>query len=779
MVQSMPIKKTLAIACALAAAATMPTTTVHASNLVLEEIVVTSRKREESLTDVPAAVQAFSETMLQDAHVERASDFLSLTPNVMFLDIQDAGSAFLTIRGMTSNRNTEQSVAVVYDGVLTTSPNALTQELFDVQQIEVLKGPQGALYGRNAIGGAILITTKQPTNEGEGKFTIGAGNADRIKVQGAYSGAIIEDELFYRVAGSFLDHNGYHTNVTLNEEVDFFKDESGRVQLMWQPSDTFAMDVRYNKSRMKSGAINFKVTSRFHDGIPANCSPSTADPRPCDIVGDANLTVDDNKLDSNILGLSTKDLQGASVKLDWDLGWATLTSTSAWDEVDVYWAGDTPAVFFPGADTPYGPERQFTNSQWSTSQAYSQELRLTGADEESLRWIVGAYYVNNDRAVASTFGLDTHGYVVDNGFYPIPGGFDFTKVNPTLGFAKDKQQIEAWAVFGQLAYDVSDEIELAVAMRYDEDERTITTLTPAQFIHPIAAAEGQFEGKDSTQVFDKLQPKISARWQPNGDWTFYTSWGVGFRAGGFNQTGIATAMLDGYDSISDARKIQLPENLSDQYEQEETEDIEIGFKAKLLDGSMRLNASIFNTEVQDKQFFIFALTDSGLSAQTLLNIDEVTLTGLEMDFYYRTPIEGLDVFGAYGHIKSEIDEYTANADAAHLTDGSHAPYVPVYTGNLGAQYTVPTFIEGVNLVARLDYQRIGKTYWEPEELSSRDPVNLLNGRLAIESEDGSWVLSAWGKNLNDTQYNAERDGPYGFAHPGALRSWGIEFSIDL
>ena len=111
----------------------------------LEEVVVTARKRAESLQDIPATVQAFSETLIEDAGIERASDFLALTPNVMMLDIQDAGSAFLTIRGITSNSNTEQSVAVVYDGVLTTSPTALTQELFDIQQIEILKGPQGAL----------------------------------------------------------------------------------------------------------------------------------------------------------------------------------------------------------------------------------------------------------------------------------------------------------------------------------------------------------------------------------------------------------------------------------------------------------------------------------------------------------------------------------------------------------------------------------------------------------------------------------------------------------
>ncbi|NIB40822.1 TonB-dependent receptor [Pseudomaricurvus alkylphenolicus] len=753
-----------------------------ANDFVLEEIVVTSRKRAESLQDVPATVQAFSESMIEDAAIERASDFLNLTPNVMMLDIQDAGSAFLTIRGITSNRNTEQSVAVVYDGVLTTSPTALTQELFDIQQIEVLKGPQGALYGRNAIGGAILVTSKEASNEAEGKVSIGSGSGDRSKISAAYSGSLIEDKLFFRIAGNFTDSDGRIKNRVLNGYVDPYKDSSGRIKLRWDVSDAMSMDLRYNQARTEGGAFNFDVSSsffrpNFNIGNEAGLGPDCgAAPRTCDLIGDANITVEDLKADNNVKGKSVKDLAVASFKLDWDLGWAELTAVTAWDEVDVNSYGDSAVLgltAFNGLpdgqlDTPYGPGRGFTQAAIESSQAISQEIKLTSPAEDSLRWIAGAYYVSNQRDKSIINGIDTDDIVIR-----APSAFPFggREVNPSSGYVRDKTDIEAWALFGQLAYDLSDTLELSFALRYDEDVREITSLTPTAFIP--AQATGQFFGQKQEETFDKLQPKLNLRWQPSEELTVYGSWGTGFRAGGFNQTGIASAVAADHASFDYQRQIQIPENITDVFKQEETKDIELGFKSVLLDGSLRLNGAIFNTEVKNKQFFIFVSTQS-INAQTLLNIDEVTMSGVELDFLWRTPLEGLDVFGAYGRIKSEIDKYTANEDFP--TKGNHAPYVPVYTSNFGFQYTTPIYIEGVNAITRLDYQRLGRTYWSPEEFSSRDPVNLVNASLALETEDGTWRLAAWVKNLTNEIYNAEYDGPGGFVHPGSHRTSGIDLT---
>ena len=167
--------------------------TDHEQSAVIEEIVVTSRLRRESLHEVPVTVNAFTAEDIEDAGIERPNDYLSLVPNVTLVEAQNAGTTFLTIRGITQVRNNEPPVAVSVDGMLQTSPNQFNQALLDLEQIEVLKGPQGALYGRNAIGGAINITTKQPTNEFGGRVRVGVGNGDHARAQVSLSGPITED----------------------------------------------------------------------------------------------------------------------------------------------------------------------------------------------------------------------------------------------------------------------------------------------------------------------------------------------------------------------------------------------------------------------------------------------------------------------------------------------------------------------------------------------------------------------------------------------------------
>lgn len=190
-------KKTLVLGLATAVAAMMPpmSALAQSNRAVLEEIIVTAQKRSESLQDVPIAVTAFTETSINDAGIERPEDFINLTPNVSMLNTVNAGDSQVTIRGIVSTRDAESTFAYAVDGVLITNPNGFNEELFDIQQIEVLKGPQGALYGRNAVAGAIIVNTKLPSDELEGKIKVGTGNNELRKVSGVLSGPIIEDPL--------------------------------------------------------------------------------------------------------------------------------------------------------------------------------------------------------------------------------------------------------------------------------------------------------------------------------------------------------------------------------------------------------------------------------------------------------------------------------------------------------------------------------------------------------------------------------------------------------
>ena len=186
-------------------------------------IVVTGLRRAETLQDTPAAITAFGSQEIVNAGIQKPADFINLTSNVNLVEVQNVGTSFVVIRGITQARNSEPSVAVVIDGVQQVNPSQFNQDLFDIQQIEVLKGPQGALYGRNAIGGAIIITTKQPTDQLEGKVTVGIDNGFGSYIHGGVSGPIANGVKF-RVAGLYKDTNGYIPNTYLSKDADPYKD---------------------------------------------------------------------------------------------------------------------------------------------------------------------------------------------------------------------------------------------------------------------------------------------------------------------------------------------------------------------------------------------------------------------------------------------------------------------------------------------------------------------------------------------------------------------------
>ena len=254
-------KKALALSLAAGVASFTYTPLTLAQTAALEEVVVTARKRTENLQDVPIAISAIDETTIQRAGVERAGDYISLIPNVTIVDTANVGDTQVSIRGVVSTRDAESTFAYVVDGVLSTNPNSFNEELFDVQQIEVLKGPQGALYGRNAVAGAVLVTTKAPTDEFEAKIGGGIGNNDSYKVNAMVSGPIVGDTLLGRFAISTRETDGHFENIFTGgeDEVDFIEDTSMRGRLIWNVSDTMSLDFRAGYSEVEAGAINFNA----------------------------------------------------------------------------------------------------------------------------------------------------------------------------------------------------------------------------------------------------------------------------------------------------------------------------------------------------------------------------------------------------------------------------------------------------------------------------------------------------------------------------------------
>lgn len=246
---------------ALATAVLSAFTSGAYAQATIEEIVVVARKRAENLQEVPIAISVFTEAEIQAAGIQRPADFISLIPNVTIVDTANVGDTQVSIRGIVSTRDAESTFAYVVDGVLVTNPNAFNGELLDVSQIEVLKGPQGALYGRNAVAGAILVTTNQPDNEVEVEVRVGAGNNNARTGSVMFSGPLIEDQLYGRLSISRRESDGFYKNVFTgsDDSVDFLEDTTIRGRLVWDASDTLKVDFRAGVSDVEAGAINFNA----------------------------------------------------------------------------------------------------------------------------------------------------------------------------------------------------------------------------------------------------------------------------------------------------------------------------------------------------------------------------------------------------------------------------------------------------------------------------------------------------------------------------------------
>jgi len=705
---------------------------VRAQSSEPEEIVVTARKRDESFRDVPMSVSVFTEQAIESAGIQKPGDFISLVPNMTLVETQNAGNAFVVVRGVSQARNSEPSVAVLVDGVLETNPAEFNQELFDIQQIEVLKGPQGALYGRNAIGGAILIRTREPTDHFEGSVKVGVANGPAERAQVAASGPLDgSNELKYRASVNFYNTRGYLDNVYLHEKADPARDYSGRWRMLWKPNGEFTGDFRISADRLDTRALYF-VIPRSNEANPF--STFTTPP-------DANNVSTPITADPD--GVNIRDLLNTSLKLDFNTGYGTITSISAFEKTREILTGDA-FDFRPSATSIFKALLGFdlNQSQFLNVKAYSQELRFTAPKVGAFSWIGGAYFVHTDRFISTGNMVDTGA-----GVFPIYYDPRLTGPNPSATFLADTQNNNAWAVFGDATYELTNQVEFDAALRFDRDSRRNTTDTPTAFLPDPSAHTG--EVRDHT--WSKLQPKATLRYKPEDNVTLYGSWSRGFRSGGFNQTGVG--------AVARANNIL---GVNDLFEAEVADTVEVGAKGQFLDRRLNAGLSLFRTRSRNGYFFVFLAANS---TQNLGNLD-ATYKGAELELAFRAT-KRLDLYANFGYTDSEI---TRMADPKVI--GNQAPLVSRTTMNVGAQYRQP-LPDDLSGTMRLDFQQIGRTWWDPYNVTSRDPVSLVDVRMGLEG--GKWAVSAWSKNLFDKKYNTEFS-PGGFLWKALPRLYGVDLT---
>lgn len=719
-------------------------------------VVTISRKRPESLQKVPLAVTAISADEIEFAGIERTGDIISLIPNMTLVDTASVGDTQVSIRGIVSTRDAESTFAYVVDGILMTNPNRFSDELVDVAQIEVIKGPQGALYGRNAVAGAILVTTNKPGDDFELKVKGGIGTQGSSSAGITLSGKMSES-VNGRLSASYSSTDGFYENVFTGQDdaVDYLDDQSINARIIWEVSSVLELDFRGSFGKTEGGAINYNASFALPSFENAFNQPA--------FFPDVNEH--DFVFAFNVPGENEQETKDFSVKADWDLEGFDVTVFTAFSELDEYLLSDgTSATFygyeltaqcqadratlnnfpaaFGGADrtdlfgdffAPFGvfpPGIDFAGVygpytptscdgyqyQERNQKDTSFEVRLTSDVDSDYRWIAGLYYADIERQAVVAYGADT-----GQGFLRQPY-VDPTGPNPTDLLFDDTFDTTVTSIFGQTEIDLDDDLELSLALRYDREERTVSNNVPnvkASGLNLNTFVNGEL-GRinpafnffpngipDRSRDFSQLQPQVSLSWEANDDINLYASYGVGFRSGGFNSIG-TEATLDfwfnasGTGTPGDAVNAQLL--VSDEYDKEVTKSFELGFKSMWLDRKLRVNGAIFSNTVEDNQFFEFFAGPFGL-LRAVTTIDEIEVQGLEMDFKASISDE-FSLFGGFGFLSSEIIENKNRP----LTVGNDVPQAADKTFNLGAQfqYSVGT---DMYLITRLDWQYTGEMWF--------------------------------------------------------------------
>jgi iron complex outermembrane receptor protein len=686
-------------------------------------IVVTGLRRSETLQDTPAAVTAFDSQAIQNAGIERPADFIALTPNVNLVETQNAGNAFVIIRGITQNRNSEPSVAVIVDGVQQVNPAQFNQDLFDIEQIEVLKGPQGGLYGRNAIGGAIIIQTKKPTDEFSGNITAGVDNGFGYFLRGGISGPLAENVKF-RIAGSWYDTEGFIPNTFLGEDADPVEDFSLRGNLIVEATDRLTFDLRASVNQLRTQGFYYNIVNDVNTIAPVRV---------------------------NNPGRNDRDIYNVALKVEYAGDNAVLTSISSYDTLSEIVTGDA-FNFLPIRESLLFQFFGFdiNQSQYLNVKAFSQEVRLASPEDgRAFNWMVGGYLIDTTRYISTGNLIDT-----GNGVTAVFRSPSTNPLNPQLTFLADGQENFAWALFANAGYEFSPEFRVDASLRYDRDRREQTTLTPQNFLPVVPGVPTARSGEVRNVVFDDWQPKITLTWEPSTDLTLYGGYSRGFRSGGFNQTGVG----------AEARRAGIV-GVGDIFQAETADTFELGAKAQL--GPVRLAGAAYTTKSKNGYFFVF-LADS--STQNLGNIPETRINGFELEATAEV-LPDFDINAAIGVTDSEIKEFP---DASVI--GNEAPQISRYTLNLGAQYA-GAISDSVDGLLRVDYRRIGKTWWEPFNTTVRDPVDIVDARAGVTLANGV-SITAFAQNLFNEIYNAEFS-PGGFVFRARPRRYGVEVGFKF
>ncbi len=831
-----------AMAAALpATAAAASTNAPGAAATDVTEVIVVARRQSERLIDVPAAVTVLSSETIARTGVTKAEDFVRLTPGVSIVTgTAEAGDTQINIRGMNGARDAESSVALVVDGILKTNTAQLNEVQGTLRQVEILKGPQGALYGRNAAAGAIAITTVTPGDHLAGAITGSFAEHNTGEVRGYVSGPV-SDKVGAVVSGFYRHTDGFFQNTYLadHNSVDEQTVYGIDGRIVAKLDDKTNLDVKARYEKLSGASINFNaafalpnfaaVNPAFYENVNthpfnyySNIRPSN-DQRTAEVSAKLEHSFDKAKLTAWFLYSNIdQSLEADGTSADFAryiapaLGAtpnptnlavmnACFASTAALTGFKVNPPGGVgqipvPFIFAPANGSTFGPYSPTTcdgtQLQVRKQADFSGEVRLASTTGGPLSWQVGAYVLHIDRTTGVSLGAD-----LGKGMLPTLYN-DPASTNPTSQLFEDHFTTNVYAGFGSVDYAIASNLKLDVAMRYDVEERHVHNLVP--FVtDPITGGPinpGQAGGPiaDKSETFSQPEPKVSLSWKPNANTNVYADWGIGFKSGGFNNQGSAAVVDQNFNQAFGANV-----TIQDKYRKEWSSAFEAGVKGALLGNRVHYDLSGYYTRVHDMQFFEFFVGSFGL-LRVVSNIDSVEIKGAEVNLDARVT-RGWNVFGSFNYTDSNI---LANRSRPY-TVGNKSPYTPDYTLNLGTQIVQPVG-NGLDLVARVDYRLTGPTWFHtvqdevrPTLFSAllpisalalpafvgnatydrarRDAFGVFDLRVGLDS--GRWSVTAFAKNLLDKHYLNEVipaiEFGGSFISPGDRRVVGVEASYKF
>ena len=716
----------------------------QASTPMLEEIVVTAQKREESLQEVPVTMLAFTEDMLEEAGIP-TTDFLSeIVPNLQSTR-QIAGSTpYLrgvgTLNGAVGDEN---SIPLFIDGVYSASMYANDQPFSNVERVEVLKGPQGTLFGRNASGGLIHIITKDPSHEASGKFGLSYDDYETT-IADFYATGGLSDTIAADISIHYRDQgDGYGTNITTGNAINVMDRTSVRTKWLFTPSEKTSITLTGTYSERDSnmgfargpipGALGIDGALVFQGCLGAGGDPASCGAAAVGAATKAQPNRQDVAADMDSVGYTEQVLLSAKVEYAFDT--FDLVSITAFQDMETEDFLDQDSTPLPVVNAPLPRSEDM----------FSQEIQLLSTSSGPFSWIMGLYYLDFEPSYTG-FGLRGIGLPL------LAAGLTSLDLVVT-------QRLESQAVFAQMSYDISDRATLTAGARYTNDERDISGVTSFEF-GPVMV-DSPFAGNES---WAEPTWRLALDFQSSENLLLFGSYSRGFKSGVFNSVVTSGVLAPPVD----------PEIL---------DAFEAGFKSDLLGNRLRLNGTVFYYDYSDLQ-----LTAVSAGIIRLSNAASAEVMGADLELA-ATISESLDLRLGLGLLDSEYEEYdcvltsptgiggNVQTPTPGGCNGNDLIRAPEYSGNLGLTHRI--YSDMGNFRTSINWYFNAGFYWEPDNRVKEESYDLLNAEISWTNAQESLRLRVFGNNLTDTEYAIyANSGQFGdLAAMAPPRTWGVGFNF--